>query len=225
MVSMYQFWNVRAETHDLQRRGDPQHLVLPVDLVLNNHIGLDILSNAAQAHLFSVVNQRLIPEFWLRVTSGENPSFPERMVCLRLRQIFLVNLGLHLAKIGLSEVEWGIAMGASNSRGRSPVRLLAPPFDRLEDCAICCAPLGITDQTGSPVETRCSHAFHEQCIRQWLLVNPSCPMCRTELPEILPPYDIPGDGPLPGWLITLITPDPEADFVEPLVTNQDIALL
>ncbi|KAG5681619.1 hypothetical protein PVAND_011035 [Polypedilum vanderplanki] len=30
----------------------------------------------------------------------------------------------------------------------------------------------------------CSHAFHENCIFQWLKIHPSCPLCRHQLKKI-----------------------------------------
>ena len=45
-------------------------------------------------------------------------------------------------------------------------------------CSICLA--DIDDQ--SLDVTRCGHSFHKECIRTWLDVDTTCPLCRTYLP-------------------------------------------
>jgi hypothetical protein len=45
-------------------------------------------------------------------------------------------------------------------------------------CSIC--------QENLPTATRirgCNHCFHDACIRQWLTMNPRCPMCRHDIRE------------------------------------------
>lgn len=51
-------------------------------------------------------------------------------------------------------------------------------------CSIC-----LTDIDDQSLDvTRCGHSFHKECIRKWLTMNTSCPMCRTYLP-FLSVYD------------------------------------
>jgi hypothetical protein len=55
-----------------------------------------------------------------------------------------------------------------------------------QECAICLATVG-----GDGLATRqlpaCRHAFHEHCIVQWLRVHPTCPTCRCDARQQLPP--------------------------------------
>jgi hypothetical protein len=46
-----------------------------------------------------------------------------------------------------------------------------------ENCPIC-----IMEFSGEKVlRLRCEHKFHSQCIRDWNLANPSCPVCRADI--------------------------------------------
>ena len=56
------------------------------------------------------------------------------------------------------------------------------------DCCICLEALeGGEGEQGAPaagkkaVKTKCKHAFHSDCIREWLATHTTCPMCREEL--------------------------------------------
>ena len=69
--------------------------------------------------------------------------------------------------------------------------------DENENCTICLAPLITTKNiiTSKNVSTddhdlqftkicslkRCSHKFHYECIQQWLIQRPNCPVCRKNL--------------------------------------------
>ncbi|CAN0841295.1 ERAD-associated E3 ubiquitin-protein ligase HRD1B [Linum grandiflorum] len=84
-----------------------------------------------------------------------------------------------------------------------PKRRLKPLFDgRLEDvteeldpkleCSVCLESFIIHSNddvedysVGSTPAKKlvCSHVFHEDCIRRWLAVQASCPMCRLPIPE------------------------------------------
>jgi len=54
-----------------------------------------------------------------------------------------------------------------------------------EECNICLAPFNIGDYIStkqqkhdSTAGIRCRHIFHTPCIKQWLVVNDGCPICR-----------------------------------------------
>jgi hypothetical protein len=42
-----------------------------------------------------------------------------------------------------------------------------------EQCSICHEPTLCTDTS-----LQCGHTFHASCIDRWILINPTCPMCR-----------------------------------------------
>lgn len=46
--------------------------------------------------------------------------------------------------------------------------------ETLGECPICI-------EEGELVTLNCNHTFHEHCIKKWLVVNSTCPMCRTQV--------------------------------------------
>lgn len=56
------------------------------------------------------------------------------------------------------------------------------------ECSICCELLPTKEVVALPCETRgCGSYFHAECIRPWLERNPSCPLCRDTLPQLVRP--------------------------------------
>ena len=49
-----------------------------------------------------------------------------------------------------------------------------------EKCAICVKEMGIEDRVIN-VGCASSHTFHENCIKRWLRLKMSCPICRSAL--------------------------------------------
>lgn len=61
---------------------------------------------------------------------------------------------------------------------------VVPPLE----CSICCEMLESREVVALPCETRgCGSYFHAECIRPWLERNPSCPLCRDALPQLVRP--------------------------------------
>ena len=50
-------------------------------------------------------------------------------------------------------------------------------------CAICLEETCDTSMSHPAVTTPCAHKFHTQCCIQAVLQNPTCPLCRTEIPD------------------------------------------
>jgi len=48
------------------------------------------------------------------------------------------------------------------------------------ECTICLNDFGEGD-TVSPLHCNVRHAFHTDCIVQWLTSNPVCPLCKTDI--------------------------------------------
>jgi hypothetical protein len=57
-----------------------------------------------------------------------------------------------------------------------------------QDCIICMEELKFNKFT-----LKCRHSFHESCVKEWCITNPSCPICRTptdEMDKFSVSYDI-----------------------------------
>ncbi|KAM3586349.1 hypothetical protein VKS41_002869 [Umbelopsis sp. WA50703] len=50
--------------------------------------------------------------------------------------------------------------------------------DENQDCSVCKEEFGIAEQV---LILPCQHFFHQDCIKQWLQVNGTCPICRHSL--------------------------------------------
>lgn len=72
-----------------------------------------------------------------------------------------------------------IAAGNYGGIGPAVDRLEAsePYRNSMEGCAIC---LENFDGTLRAIVLQCSHRFHGRCIREWMMANRRCPVCRSE---------------------------------------------
>eukprot|EP00933_Yihiella_yeosuensis_P008208 TRINITY_DN113545_c0_g1_i1.p1 TRINITY_DN113545_c0_g1~~TRINITY_DN113545_c0_g1_i1.p1 ORF type:complete len:293 (+),score=55.41 TRINITY_DN113545_c0_g1_i1:35-913(+) len=53
------------------------------------------------------------------------------------------------------------------------------------DCQICFGNLAAEKELGSTVQiTRCGHIYHRNCILQWFVQRPSCPLCCSRLSKV-----------------------------------------
>lgn len=224
MVELYKLQNVEDETRDLQVR--VQNLPLPADFQdpsysLSNCRTMSLLPRDVLGVLFIMVNQRLIPEFWLRILRGELPSPVIRHSVLHLRQILMLNLALHRSRTTLSKVEWYFAMGYE-------IFCQADSTSCDDDCGICRQPLNEIGEEGAPVKTQCNHIFHMHCIGEWINMSPNgdCPACRKMLQMKLEPiHDTPAQGPPPEWLISLLSPAPQVDPNYAILMAQELVQL
>mmetsp|Transcript_49231 Transcript_49231/g.81822 ORF Transcript_49231/g.81822 Transcript_49231/m.81822 type:complete len:569 (-) Transcript_49231:73-1779(-) len=62
-----------------------------------------------------------------------------------------------------------------------------PSATRDEDCAICFQPVNGSAVSLPCAARGCRSLFHSVCIRPWLVRNPSCPLCRSELRDLVRP--------------------------------------
>lgn len=53
--------------------------------------------------------------------------------------------------------------------------------DLLTQCAICFQEFKLNEDEVR--ELRCHHMYHDACIFPWLRSNPSCPICRAQMPD------------------------------------------
>ena len=60
--------------------------------------------------------------------------------------------------------------------------------DGTDDCTICldsidpqCHHGETTEETKEAAMLKCGHAFHKECVRNWLRLSLSCPLCRHSL--------------------------------------------
>lgn len=211
LVERYLNENVEAETQDLNARIQN----LPLLESIGQHQGpnfnsssrmfFNILSKSSLEVLRTILRNRLIPDFWLRVTRGENPSPAVRRTIINLQEVLLINEVIHRHRYGAHEEFWRIAMGY-----QLPT-LFTPETLSDNDCGICgiCRDvLSQVEDMGVPVKTRCNHVYHQECIKHWTEVAPNgdCPTCRTVLriddivQEARPTFQ----GPNPEWLEALV---------------------
>ena len=224
MTELYQMRHVEDETMDLQVR--LQDLPLPDDVQDHSYHSsifraMFLLPRDSLDLLFIMVNQRLIPDFWLRVLNGQSPSPLIRRSILHLRQILILNLALHRSRTTLSKTEWYIAMGYE-------LFYHVDSTSSDDDCGICRQPLNEIGEEGVPVRTQCSHAFHLKCLGEWIDVSPhsDCPACREVILKTLEPiHDTPARGPHPEWLISLFPPVPQVAPNNPTLIAQELAHL
>lgn len=53
--------------------------------------------------------------------------------------------------------------------------------DSLIQCAVCFHEFKLNEDDVRKLP--CNHMYHDKCIFPWLQTNPSCPMCREQLPN------------------------------------------
>ncbi|TGO07410.1 hypothetical protein BTUL_0279g00050 [Botrytis tulipae] len=224
IVDLYKLQNVEDETKDLHVRF--QNLPPPVDSQdpsyrLSNCRTMSLLPWEALVVLYIMVNQRLFPDFWLRILRGELPSPSIRKSILYLRQILMLNLALQRSKTTHSKVEWYFAMGY-----KILCKVDSTSCD--DDCGICRLPLNEISEEGAPVRTQCNHIFHMHCIGEWINMSPNgdCPACRKMLRMILEPiHDTPARGPPPEWLVSLLALAPQVDPNQAILMAQELVQL
>ena len=56
-------------------------------------------------------------------------------------------------------------------------------------CSICIDTKKLKDNYQCP---QCKNFFHQECINQWILKNPTCPICRFKIEDDFIDYDIDG---------------------------------
>jgi len=50
-------------------------------------------------------------------------------------------------------------------------------------CAICLEPYKVGDEICWSKNEKCPHAFHLDCMTEWLMENDDCPLCRENYLE------------------------------------------
>lgn len=223
MTELYQMRHVEDETMNLQVR--LQDLPLPdnvQDPSYHSSIfrAMCLLPRDSLDLLFIMVNQRLIPNFWLRVLNGESPSPLIRRSILHLRQILILNLALHRSRITLSKTEWYISMGYE--------LFYQVDSTSSDDCGIFRQLLNEISEEGVSVRTQCNHSFHLKCLGEWIDVSPhsDCPACREVILKTLEPiHDTPALGPHPEWLVSLFATAPQVAPNNSIPIAQELAQL
>ncbi|KAK6606480.1 hypothetical protein H4I96_04942 [Botrytis cinerea] len=217
-VSLYQAWNLEAETQEL----NAQLPTIPLPNLSNqyahfystNTVAFDLLNQNALEVLFEIVYQHLDPAFQARIINGENISLADRIQTLNIRQVLLLNYALADASQSLHSDDWRIAMGYRaiiDFHNSEHFTLLEDLQALVDECGICRTSFAHPDEgetNHAVVKTSCNHIFHESCLERWFVSSDrgDCPMCRrmirgAELPEI--PALLEADRPFPEWLAIL----------------------
>ena len=65
-------------------------------------------------------------------------------------------------------------------RNQMNPEMIRKVIDEVKTCGICLNNLTNNDI----IITRCSHAFHNSCLQQWISVHPICPICRNNIQKL-----------------------------------------
>ncbi|KAF0911804.1 hypothetical protein E2562_012293 [Oryza meyeriana var. granulata] len=79
---------------------------------------------------------------------------------------------------GASAMDGGVAPAS-----RASVTALREVVAEVEECAICLDDGESRESRGRRKEMPCGHRFHGECVKRWLGIHGSCPLCRREMPE------------------------------------------
>jgi len=63
-------------------------------------------------------------------------------------------------------------------RERDPSEQGGGVENEVDECSICYEDIKDDEPRGACDNPECEHVFHEDCLDQWLEINPSCPLCR-----------------------------------------------
>ena len=50
--------------------------------------------------------------------------------------------------------------------------------EQIEECSICLEKL---EKNNSVVILECGHKFHDKCIKNWMKIKKTCPICRKKI--------------------------------------------
>ena len=71
---------------------------------------------------------------------------------------------------------------------QNPIRLIPIELNELqilisskESCPICFDEYNMNNKNCEVFKNVCSHCFHVECLKKWLEVQNTCPMCRAEI--------------------------------------------
>ncbi|CAD6447407.1 ce60a0d1-3048-4334-a04f-caca67ab41c5-CDS [Sclerotinia trifoliorum] len=234
MAECYRSWDVEAEFQDLRIRAPnlprlPGHLHNP-NFPLSNRIPVGLVPRESVILLVRDLYHRVLPDFWLRVIWGENPSPAKREWILYLEIVLAINAALPVLRDSISENLWEAGMGQQRTSF-----IAAEAFDPValtlvddEDCGLCREPLRDVEEQGVPVKTHCDHMFHQKCLEEYLEVsrNVDCPACRAELRGQNPAtQDIQGRDQISEFLTSVMTPEQQTFPPEQPITEQYIQQL
>lgn len=94
--------------------------------------------------------------------------------------------------------------------------------DKVPDqiCSICLEPFRLGENLAFSRTDRCLHAFHRDCITEWLLKHAECPCCRTVLIESVAEYATEDDYDLEHGLAIFDILQRESDA--PALSSSDV---
>ena len=72
--------------------------------------------------------------------------------------------------------QFRVAVSGGDDDGNSSKRHRDELSQDVPQCSICLSELNQTSKQITALE--CGHAYHVECIDQWLCINPSCPLCK-----------------------------------------------
>jgi hypothetical protein len=103
---------------------------------------------------------------------------PQPTISIHPHPQYLVVKVIHLARLALrlAIALQSITCGSGSGSGSSEFGTYLDSTDPGAECPIC------QDAFADPVALPCGHAFCEDCAREWLGRERTCPLCRAEVP-------------------------------------------
>ena len=139
----------------------PDQSYIGQDIGQANHVGQDII--VGESNGISITTQRVVLSF--------KPATANSRRILSIKQ---------------KENILNICVQHSFTQFDLPQARLVTQSDleKMSDCPICLSPISVGDTVQSM--RNCVHAFHSNCVRQWIIKHPSCPTCRSPIETTTP---------------------------------------
>ncbi|KAH7409555.1 hypothetical protein BKA64DRAFT_705321 [Cadophora sp. MPI-SDFR-AT-0126] len=134
------------------------------------------------ARMLSGIQLILICDFWSRLQTSNPCTLPERMLILQLQKVHEYN---RVKKLIAADEPPKLPRLRKDVVEGSVANVSLEDISTDDQCSICMTGFVASSDDGStelPVKAkRCGHVFGAECIKKWLEMRSSCPVCRAEV--------------------------------------------